>query len=194
MKFISKSSNLLIVLQQGLPASPLTGTLAKPMVSVRFKDGIAEVNDEAHIEKMLQHNAFGSDFVAAETIGNVDPYAYMREDSEPSHVITEMQYGTPGKVIGNPRKIKFSPEVMKAIQDTAVEMAKSMLPGMVEHTLKVMKDMNDAKAKTDAAQIGASVLDTNTPQGADIASTISQSKKAGRPRKVVASVEETITE
>ena len=43
MRFVSKSINLLVVLRAGLPAQPLTGTPALATVSVRFKDGVADV-------------------------------------------------------------------------------------------------------------------------------------------------------
>lgn len=136
MKFISKSSNLLIVLRPGLPAQPITGTLARPAVSVRFKDGLAEVPDGELADMMLKHPGFDSDFIAAGEIGMADPYAYMRQANEPQHQITEMKFGTPvgRKVSGGTPAL--SPEMRKMIQDMATSLAKEMLPAMVEATLK----------------------------------------------------------
>lgn len=136
MKFISKSSNLLIILRAGLPAQPITGTLARPAVSVRFKDGLAEVPEGELTEMMLRHPGFESDFIAAGEVGMADPYAYMRQANEPQHQITEMKFGTPvgRKVSGGTPTL--SPEMRKIIQDMAVAMAKEMLPAMVEATLK----------------------------------------------------------
>jgi len=136
MKFISKSSNLLIILRAGLPAQPITGTLARPAVSVRFKDGLAEVPDGELTEMMLRHPGFESDFIAAGEMGMADPYAYMRQTNEPQHQITEMKFGTPiGRKVsgGSPA---LSPEMRKIVQDMAVSLAKEMLPAMVEATLK----------------------------------------------------------
>jgi hypothetical protein len=147
MKFISKSSNLLIVLRPGLSAQPITGTPAKPTVSVRFKDGVADVQSDELVELMVAHPGFNSDFISAE--GTVaDPFAFTRE-SEPAHSITEVKFGTPVAKItkgGNPQ---LSPEIMKLVQQMATKMATDMLPGMVESTIKEIVSVNQAsKAAT----------------------------------------------
>lgn len=138
MKFISKSANLLIVLSPGLQAQPLTGTPAKPTVSVRFKDGIAEVNQQELIDMMLRHPAFNSDFISADNIQK-DPYADTRRSSEPAHTLTEMKYGTPvaRQVVGGDSAFLNLPlEMQKTIKSLASEMAKSMLPDMLKSTLE----------------------------------------------------------
>ena len=136
MKFISKSSNLLIVLRPGLSAQPLTGTPAVPTISVRFKDGVADVQNQELVDMMLKHPGFNSDFISADSVP-VDPYAATRQSSEPSHVMTEIKFGTPvNRIVGKGDNTKLSPEVQKLIQDMAVEMAKKMLPSMVESTIK----------------------------------------------------------
>lgn len=135
MKFISKSSNLLVVLRPGLSAQPLTGTPAKPTISVRFKDGLAEVQQQELIDMMLVHPAFNSDFISAEETP-VDPYAFMRQSSEPDHILTELQYGTPVKREIKGQKTQLPPELQKLIQESAAAMAREMLPGMVEASLK----------------------------------------------------------
>lgn len=155
MKFISKSSNLLIVLKPGLSAQPITGTPAKPTVSVRFKDGVADVQSQELVDLMVAHPGFNSDFISAE--GTVaDPFAFTRESSEPAHSITEVKFGTPVSKVtkgGNPQ---LSPEIMKLVQQMATKMATDMLPGMVESTIKEIvsanqeiKEENAVKEETD---------------------------------------------
>ncbi len=160
MKFISKSSNLLIVLRPGLSAQPITGTPAKPTVSVRFKDGIADVQSEELVELMLAHPGFKSDFISAE--GTVDdPYANIRESSEPAHSITEVKFGTPVSKVtkgGNPQ---LSPEIMKLVKQMATKMATDMLPGMVESTIKEIvstnKEINEEKVSKETEDVSEEV-------------------------------------
>jgi len=145
MKFISKSANLLVVLRPGLSAQPLTGTPAKPTVSVRFKDGIADVQQEEIVAMMISHPGFQGDFICADDI-KVDPYASSHRSPEPEHVITEIKYGTPVSRINAGANQNLSPEMQKIIQDTATEMAKAMLPSLVENALKgIIKEHEDGK-------------------------------------------------
>lgn len=143
MKFISKSSNLLIVLRSGIQAQPITGAPATPTISVRFKDGMADVQQEEIIAMMLKHPGFNSDFISAESV-SVDPYAVSRQPSEPTHVLTEMKFGTPvGRSVQGGQQKQFSPEIMKLIEGMAAEMASKMLPSMVESTLKSLVKANE---------------------------------------------------
>ncbi len=137
MKFIAKNSNLHIILRPGMQAQPLTGTPAKATVSVRFQSGVANVEQEELVQMMLMHPGFNQDFIAADDIGT-DPYAYLREDAEPTHVLTEMKYGHPVGRNVSPIKAKMPPEILKMIQDQATLIAKQMLPSMVAETLKIM--------------------------------------------------------
>lgn len=151
MKFISKSSNLLIVLRPGMSAQPLTGTPAVPNISVRFKDGVADIEQQELIDMMIKHPGFNSDFISSETV-TVDPYAASRTSSEPAHEVTELKYGTPvSHVVKGGDAPKLSPEMQKLVQAAAVELAKSMLPTMVEDTLKQLvstnKDLKTTKGK-----------------------------------------------
>ena len=141
MKFISKSSNLLVILRPGLSAQPLTGTPAKPSVSVRFEDGIAEVKQEDLIKMMQNHPGFESDFISAESTNVADPYAVTRTEKEPAHEMADIKYGTPeGRVIKGGPKPKISPAIQKLITESAAELAKQMLPDMVKETLKAIVD------------------------------------------------------
>jgi hypothetical protein len=135
MKFISRNSNLLIVLRAGLSAQPITGTPAKPTISVRFKDGVADVTQQELVDMMLVHPGFNSDFISAEE-SPIDPYAALRQPSEPTHVVTDIQFGTPMSRQVKGGKPAIPAELQKLIQESAAEMAKQMLPSMVEATLK----------------------------------------------------------
>lgn len=169
MKFVSKSTNLLVVLRPGLSAQPLTGTPARPTVSVRFKDGVAEVPDGKMTEMMLAHDGFNSDYVAVNTeVAN--RLTSVRQDSEPVHLMTEMKYGTPaGRIVGG-SKFNLTPEMAQVVNEMAAEIAKKMLPGMLETTLKTIIASHEAK-KASAAPIKVK-------------------GKPGRPKKIV-KVEET---
>ena len=135
MRFVSKSANLLVVLSPGLQAQPLTGTPAKPTVSVRFKDGVAEVEGEELVKMMLSHPAFNSDFISVEQSAR-DPYASLRQETEPAHMMTEIKYGTPGERVTKGGPVKLPPELQKVVQEAAISLAKQMLPEMIETALK----------------------------------------------------------
>jgi len=138
MKFISKSTNLLIVLRPGLSAQPMVGVPAKPTISVRFKDGVADVNQQELVDMMLAHPGFNSDFISSENIP-VDPYAATRKSNEPAHELIDMKYGTPeNRTVKGGDLPSLTPEMQKLVKATAEEMAKKMLPSMVEHTLKTL--------------------------------------------------------
>jgi len=135
MKFISKSTNLLIVLRPGLSAQPMVGVPAKPTISVRFKDGVADVQQQELVDMMLVHPGFNSDFISSENLP-VDPYVANRKSSEPAHEVIEMKYGTPVSRETKGDLPQLSPEMQKLVRASAEEMAKKLLPSMVEHTLK----------------------------------------------------------
>lgn len=152
-KFISKSNNLHIILRPGLQASPLTGTQAKPAISVRFQDGMANVADEELVQMMLNHPGFDSDFISAED-KQADPYAYLRQESEPAHIITDIKFGTPQKSTGTKVKPQMPPEVLKLIQEQAAAIARQMLPSMVTEALKTIVE---AQETTKASKSSGSV-------------------------------------
>ena len=148
MKFISKNSNLRIILKPGLPAQPVLGIPAQWSVSVKFQDGIAEVKDQKIIDKMLTHMGFNSDYIAVDDNGN-DPFAFNRVEAEPAHVITEIKYGHAERSIGTPKKFKVDPEMQKAIAEMANEIAnkrmKEMLPALLKETLESMAQASALK-------------------------------------------------
>ena len=151
MRFVSKNTNLMIVLRSGLNAQPLTGTPARPTLSVRFKDGMADVSDAEMVELMLKHPGYNQDYVSVAE-NAMDPYQYARAEQEPAHIITELKYGTPAARIASKENHKLSPELLAIIKETATSMAEQMLPGMVEHALK---GLVSAHAETKAAEVKA---------------------------------------
>jgi hypothetical protein len=188
MKFVSKSSNLLIVLRAGLSAQPITGTPATPTISVRFTDGIAEVNDENLIEMMLKHPGFNSDFISAATPED-DIYASARQASEPVHVMTELKHGTPVSREVKGGKTALSPELQKLIQSQANEIANKMLPGMVESTIKAIVDkkasqdvINPEKENTvDIPEPIVSEVTRTEPTPVSEVTPVETPKRRGRP-------------
>lgn len=189
MKFVSKNSNLLIVLRQGIPGSHITGTPAKPMISARFKDGMFETSDDDIVNMLLAHPGFDSDFVSTEDTHGLDPYAYMRESSEPEHTVTQIKYGQPVGS-GKPAKIKFPPEVMKALQEQALEMAKAMAPALAAEYLKnaltTKKDVTEEELVVDSEMLAENtVLQESGVKVGDVITTGDgpAPKPRGRPKK-----------
>jgi|ERR1035437_958334 hypothetical protein len=147
MKFISKNSNLRIVLRPGLPAAPLAGRDAMPGIYVKFQDGIAEVKDEEYIKMMLRHPAFNSDFIAPDN--GIDPFAHRRSEIEPAHVIQEMKYGTVVGVQSSAKRAPLSPEMKKMINDLAEARMKEILPSAIEHAVKQMAELGRQNKHSD---------------------------------------------
>lgn len=144
MKFVSKNSNLRIVLRPGLPAAPLAGRDATPGIYVKFQDGIAVVNDEENIMMMRKHPGFNVDFISADE-GQSDPYAYRRSEIEPGHVIQELKYGQVEGVKSSAKKAPLSPEMLKLINDLAEQRVKEILPTAVEFAMKKMAEISKEK-------------------------------------------------
>lgn len=162
MKFISRSSNLHIILRPGIQAQPIVGAPAKPAISVRFQNGLANVENEELATMMLEHPGFNSDFISAEEV-KVDPYAAFRQDSEPVHTITEMKFGTPQKTVSSKSRPALPPEVLKLIQEQAIEIAKQMLPSMVEATLKTIVEAKEATKATPKVNVPEPIkMDTSS--------------------------------
>lgn len=150
MRFVSKSSNLAIILKPSFPGNHLTGVPAVNGVSVKFQNGSLEVKDDAIIEMLLKHPAYNLDFIKVEET-EIDPFTYIRKDQEPEHVITEINYGHAEKSIGNKKPINLSPEVRRALQDEAMSMAKAMakeiLPGMLKEAIAEIQAENATKSE-----------------------------------------------
>lgn len=173
MKFISKNSNLHIILQPGQPANPVTQTPPVPALSVRFMNGQADISDEALVEKMMRHPAFNQDFIAVEEAA-ADPYAHLRAAAEPQHVTTELKYGHPVGRNVPPTISSLPPELKKMITDQATliaaEMVKSQLPSIIAEALKTTSE-----SKTDTAPV---TPEPTTEEQADPAPEPTQAPKS----------------
>jgi hypothetical protein len=172
MKFISKNSNLHIILRPGQQAQPITGTPAIPALSVRFQQGQADIQDESLIEMMMRHPGFNQDFVAVDETGT-DPFAHMRADAEPQHVTTEMKFGHPVARNVAPSSTPLPPAVKKLITDQATEIANKMvaeqLPGLVAEALKSI-------VASQASATPATVETASTPGNTDAPAAVTEPK------------------
>ena len=135
MRFFSKSSNYLLVIRPSLPGNIFAGKLPEQGISVRFSDGVADVPEETLIEAMLKHPAFNRDFTSSDAALNNDPYRATRRESEPVHVITEMQFGQATGRIKSEPKVTFSPEIEsyinKIVASRTQEQVKEILSGLI---------------------------------------------------------------
>lgn len=151
MKFFSKNANLMIVLKQGLPGNNQLGTATTPGLYARFKDGQIDIKDPGMVELMLKHPGMDVDFVKVNEEVEIDPYAGKRAQSEPTHVISEMEFGHPKRVTQPPTAL--TPEMRAAMMEVAkpmaIELAKAMLPSMIQETLK---SMSQAQASENTAE------------------------------------------
>jgi len=162
MKFVSKNSNLMVVLRPGILGNHLSGTATINGIYVKFSQGMADVKEEKFIDMMKLHPAFGSDFIAVET-PEEDPFAYLRKEVEPAHVITEINYGHAEKSVGSKKNTQLSPEIKKMLQDEAVRMAKEMLPGMMKEMMKEMQSESLTK-KEEETESNAIIVEEVTPK------------------------------
>lgn len=183
MRFISKNSNLRIILRPGLPANPLSGQLAVPTIYVKFLNGVAEVKDQDMVEKMLAHPGYNSDYISVED-NIVDPFLNTRQEVEPPHSITAIEYGHAKKVASSPTKVRLSPELEKAINERAVEIAKALLPKMMEDVMNASKhgSMREEAMETAEEENGEAAEVADIPEIKDKpAKKANKSKKTPQP-------------
>ena len=139
MRFVSKSANLMLVLKQGFPGNHMTGTAPISGVYIKFQNGVVDVKEQSLIDLMLRHPGFNIDYIAVEE-EKADPFEYLRNETEPSHILTEIKYGHVEKSVGNKKPMKLSPEIKAVLQEEATRMAREMLPGMMKEVLTSMKN------------------------------------------------------
>lgn len=162
MKFISKNANLRIVLRHAMPAEPITGRAAIPGLYIKFENGIANVNNEEHVELMLNHLGFNSDFIQVKE-EQADPYKDTRRESEPDHQITEFEYGRASKMKGSSHNVRLDPKLKNAVVEMAKEMAKEMAPQLAKDMLLEMaKQRKETKAQEENIR-GAVDLEESMP-------------------------------
>lgn len=129
MKFFSKASNYCLVLKPGLPGNRFTGEAAKPGVYVKFQHGTVDINNPEHVELMLSHPKFGTDFFQPDSPVSADPYGHRRQ-GDPQHDIIEFEYGQPKKRVASAPQV--DPKLMNFIEKQAAKMAEEKFDKLVE--------------------------------------------------------------
>jgi len=179
-RFVSKSSNLRVVLRPGISPNPLAGQPGKKMVEYHFVDGVVEVRDPKHIEMMLAHPDCNISFIPVDDSAlNQDPFQASRVPSEPPHSITELKFGTPVGRMNVPRVVELPPEILQKIEEIAekkadqkaLELTKKMLPELLKEVLKA----GEKKAEESRTELTGSFSET-------IVEPVSK-KRPGRPSK-----------
>lgn len=182
MKFVSKNSNLRIVLSPGIPANQMAGVPGKPGLYVKFQDGVVEVKDEEMIKKMHEHPGFNVDFIAVDENGE-DPFAATREETEPIHVIQDIKYGhAEGRRVSPHKKLKLDPQIQKLVNDLAAKQVSELLPKMVEETIAKMMDMADAKKAESKKEEEKEVAESGDVQTEEVSEKIVE-KKVSKAKK-----------
>jgi hypothetical protein len=164
-KFVSKNSNLMVVLRSGIEGSRALGTASKPGLYARFQGGIIDVKNDEMTELLRAHPGLGTDFIEINE-AEVDPFEYNRDEIEPTHVISEMKYGHVEKTQGTPKKIKLSPEMKSLIEKQALAMLPSLLksnPGILKDMLQKLVAEEDKTAKVEDEVVEDVTTDETTP-------------------------------
>lgn len=153
MKFVSKSTNLMVVLKPGLPGNHLSGTAPVTGIYVKFSNGMVDVKEDSIAEMMKRHPAFNIDFIAVEEgVKEEDPYAYYRSENEPTHVISEVKYGQLEKSVSSSKPKPLHPDLQNAIkaeaQRLASAMVKEMLPNLIKEAIASIPAKEEDKVST----------------------------------------------
>lgn len=134
VKFVSKNSNFMVVLKPGVPGSTITGQQPQPGIYVRFQGGTVDVREESIIEMLRNNRGCGVDFVEIKQ-SESDPYEHVRQETEPIHNTTEINYGHIGKATKSQAKTILSPELKKIIEAEAIK----ILPSLLKKNPKILK-------------------------------------------------------
>jgi len=128
-----------------MPREPLTGREAVPAIYAKFEDGVFVNNDPAIIDMMLKHSGYEVDYIKADD--DTTGFDSVRKPLEPTHSITELEYGHPGKAI-NPSKVPVTnPDMMKELQEMSAKFALEVINKREEQIRKeerekVMKELH----------------------------------------------------
>ncbi len=134
-KFVSKNSNYMVVLKNGIEGNRNLGTHAIPGLYIKFQAGVVDIKDESIVELMRKHKDFGTDFIEVKQ-EEMDPFIDQREDIEPSHTTTEIKYGhAEGKIRTGSNKL--TPAMKKLIEGEAIK----MMPSILKSNPKILKDI-----------------------------------------------------
>jgi len=143
----------MLVIKPGVQGNPITGQPSISGLSVRFRDGIAEVKDESIINLMKNSEGYRSgEFVAVDEDGE-DPFSDTRSALEPTHVISEMKYGhVEGRKVSE-TPLKIPAPIRKLIEIEAKKMALKMLEDEKKVSKKVeieVSEEEDENVEVDA--------------------------------------------
>jgi len=155
--FVSKNSNLSVVLIPGVKSEPLLGFPGREPLHLRFQDGVLKLTDKSIVDKLIAHNAFTrGDCILVEDRKN-DPYSSSRKEIEPGHVMTEIEYGHVGKRDGTPKKVKLSKEIQEAAMDWGKKAAKEEFAKLMQN----FKEQTKSNTINDAVEEAASTPSPN---------------------------------
>lgn len=164
MRFYSKQANYRVVLRPSMPGNRLTGDPGKSGISVRFENGIADVDDEKTIGLMMKATGYkNKDFISADDRMKDDGFPIVKNSTEPIHNTIEMKYGSPvGGVSGTPN-VKFSVAQKKVMADLVNTTVKEML----KDTLKDYDLVPKAKRGRPAKEKGEDDKKSDGSDGSD---------------------------
>lgn len=158
-KFVSKSSNLMVVLRSGLEGNRALGTHTKPGLYARFQGGIIEAKDEIMIQLLREHPSFGTDFIEV-TENAVDPFEYNRDEIEPVHVLQDIKYGHVEKSAVTQKPTRLSPEMKSLIEKEALK----MLPALLKSNPSILKDILTGLVAEEEKKAANSLVSDVIPQ------------------------------
>lgn len=134
-KFVSKNSNYMVVLKNGIEGNRQNGTHAIPGLYIKFQSGVVDIKEDSIAELMRNHKDCGTDFIEVKA-EEADPYIDTRQDIEPIHTMQEIKYGhAEGKT--RTGSAKLTPAMKKLIEGEAMK----MLPGLLKSNPKILKDI-----------------------------------------------------
>lgn len=186
MKFVSKQSNLRVVLKPGIPREPLSGRSAVAGVYVKFEDGIAVVNSNEIADMLRNHPSFGRDFIVLEE-NDIDPYKNSRKSTEPEHNVMEVEYGHVGKNLNPKPSVSFTPEqkayIDKMMQAAIIKAATPIAEAMYQKRMIEEKADSNNTVETLDTTSDADITDENSGEteevvNENIENKINGSKKA----------------
>jgi hypothetical protein len=126
----------MIVLRPGIEGNRALGTHAVPGLYVKFQGGTLDVKEESIIEMLRNHPSYGTDFLEIKH-DEIDPFLHTRDESEPAHIIQEIEYGHVGKAKGSAVKTKMTPQMRKIIEGEALK----MIPGLLKSNPEILKNI-----------------------------------------------------
>ena len=163
MKFVSKNSNLMVVLRSGISENRISGQAQIPGLYVNFRGGVAEVKDQQMLDMLLSHPSYGTDFISVEEDSR-DPYEKERKDNEPKHQISEVEYGHIGKSYGSKLKDPREEIIEKAMELIPSIIEKLVEKGEISINKKEATEQVDSKETADESSDLEEVVDNESEE------------------------------